>query len=212
MGNRGPQQSNDDPTLSPQWSEQLSKKARADLGGRLAEFKTLDDFVQAYLDAAAPGEIRPERPGKPEDYKFAKSEPAFAKTAWEANLSVEQADALYAASLSQLDVARQSVKAAMAKDMAATEALLRDEYGGRYDEAVAFMNRGLGINPATGALSPIAQSLFDAGLSAKPEIVRAFIELGRAVSEGSAPGGSVGAPLPASVMQGRGFGYKSSYN
>jgi hypothetical protein len=69
------------------------------------------------------------------------------------------------------------------------------------------MGRGLGNKPS-GELSPIAKSLLDAGLAGKPEIVRAFIELGRATSEGAAAGGRAGAGRPESVLQGRGFDYK----
>jgi hypothetical protein len=73
------------------------------------------------------------------------------------------------------------------------------------------MQRGLGNNPTTGQLSGIAQSLIDAGLAGKPEIVRAFIELGRAVSESTAAGGSFRTSQPGSVMEGRGFEYKENY-
>jgi hypothetical protein len=233
-GNRGPAQSNETTTTSqlPEWTEQLSKKARSDFGERLAGFKSLDEFVQASLDvqAKAGGENRPALPGessspeavqafyeslgKPTEaagYRFAQSDPDFARTAFETNLTRAQAEALYSASLARIDDARKGIQANLARDYVATDALLQKEFGERYDEAIALFQRGLGNNPQTGELSPLAQSLSDAGLAGKREIVRAFIELGRATSEGSAGGGSASAGRPPSVMQGRGFGYKDNY-
>jgi len=229
-GNPGPTQSNDN---LPQWTEQLPKKLTADpnAAARLGAFKSLDEFVQAYLDAssgagqqpALPGqgataqEIQAfyERLGKPKEeqsYSFAKSDPDFAKIAFDANLTSVQADALYKASLAQLEGAQNLAKAQLAQDFQATDALLQKEYGDKYEAAIALMQRGLGNDPKTGQLSGIAQLLRDAGLAGKPEIVRAFIELGRATSEGTAPGGSFIAGQPASVMEGRGFDYKKDYS
>jgi hypothetical protein len=234
-GNRGPAQSNETTTTSqlPEWTEQLSKKARSDFGERLAGFKSLDEFVQASLDAQAkaPGENRPalpgesaspeeaqafyERLGKPPEaagYRFAKNDPDFARVAFETNLTAAQAEALYSESLARTDDARNGIQAALARDYQTTDALLQKEFGERYDEAIALFQRGMGNNPQTGELSPLAQSLIASGLAGKPEIVRAFIELGRATSEGSAAGGFSGAGRPDSVMRGRGFGYKDSYD
>ena len=231
-------QSNDNLSL-PAWAQQLPKKqveklaADPNLAASLSAYKSLDEFVMAHLVAATkpdngqqlsipgkdstPEEVQAfyERLGRPKDaggYSFAKSEPALAAAAFAANLSGDQADALYRASMVQLDDARKGIQAALAQDFAATDVLLQKEYGERYDEALALMQRGLGNNPSTGALSPVAKALADAGLAGKPEIVRAFIELGRATSEGTAAPGSMGAPQPESVMNGRGFAYKDSYS
>jgi hypothetical protein len=155
-----------------------------------------------------------ERLGKPktaDGYSFAKNNPGLAEEAFKANLSAGQADALFKSSLSQLDDARKGLMAIQTKDFKATDDLLRKEYGDRYEESLILMNRGMGIQPKTGTLSPIAQALFNAGLAGKPEIVRAFIELGRATSEGTAPMGSMGAPRPESILQGRGFDYQDNY-
>ena len=218
----------------PTWAVQLSKKTVADpnAAARLAAFKSLDDFVQAYLDGAAaadrvntteiPGDTATpetvqafyERLGKPKEaggYRFAKADPDFARFAFDANLTTAQAEALYAQGLARLEAMRKGIQANLARDIQGTDALLAKEYGERYDEAMALYQRGMGNNPKTGALSPVAQSLVDAGLAARPEIVRAFIELGRATSEGTATGGSAGAPQPDSVMTGRGLAYKDSY-
>ena len=230
-GNLGPNQSND--TVLPQWTEQLSKKMTADpnSAARLQAFKSLDEFVQASLDAAAvsgeqlalPGanataqEIQAfyERLGKPKEavsYSFAKSDPALAKVAFGANLTSSQADAVYTASLAQLDDMRNGIKASLAQDFQATDVLMQKEFGDKYDDAIVLMQRGMGNNPTTGELSPIARALIDAGLAGKPEIVRAFIELGRVTSEGTGAGGSAGAGLPDSIMTGRGFAYKDDYS
>jgi hypothetical protein len=219
----------------PHWTEQLPKKLASDpqLAASLQGFKSLEDFVQAYLNASAkagggelfalPGqgasaqEIQAfyERLGKPkeaESYGFAKSDPDFAKVAFNANLTNAQADALYKAGLAQSDDARNLAKAQLAEDFKASDVLLQKEFGEKYEEAIALMQRGLGNNPATGQISGIAQSLMDAGLAGKPEIVRAFIEPGRAVSEGAASGGGFRAGQPGSVMEGRGFNYKDDYS
>jgi len=224
-GNPRPNQSNDN---LPQWTQQLPKKMTSDPESvaRLQAFKSLDDLVQAVLDGgpqlALPGENSTpqeiqafyERLGKPREavsYSFAKGEPAFAQAAFNANLTSAQADALYAASRAQLDDMRNGIQQSLAQDFQATDVLLQKEYGEKYEEAIALMQRGLGNNPSTGKLSSIAQSLMDAGLAGKPEIVRAFIELGRATSEGTAAGGISKGTLPESVLQGRGFAYKEEY-
>jgi hypothetical protein len=118
---------------------------------------------------------------------------------------------LYNASLARLEAARKGIQASLAQDIQATDALLQKEYGDKYAEAMALFGRGLGNNPRTGELSPVARVLVDAGLAARPEIVRAFIELGRATSEGSSTGGRTFAPPADSIMNGRGFSYKDSY-
>ena len=230
-GNPRPEQSNDSLTL-PAWAAQLSKKLATDSNSvaKIAAFKNLDEFVQAYLDVSAqagdtlsipgkdsaPEEVQAfyERLGKPKEaqgYSFAKNNPDFARAAFAANLSAGQAEALLQTSLAQLDDARKGMQAALAQDFKATDALLQKEYGDGYEEAIALMQRGLGNNPKTGALSPIGKALVDAGLAGKPEIVRAFIELGRATSEDSSVNGRGGSSRPKSVMEGRGFDYKDSY-
>ena len=233
-GNLGPNQSNDTVIL-PHWTEQLPKKMIADPGSaaHLQAYKTLDDFVQASLDAAmkagdgqqlalpgkesTPQEIQAfyELLGKPKEaavYSFAKSDPALAKVAFDANLTSAQADALYKAGLAQVDDVQKGIAASLAQDFQATDVLLQKEFGDKYAEAIALMQRGFGNNPTTGELSPVAQALYNAGLAGKPEIVRAFIELGRATSEGTAASGSMGTPQPKSVMEGRGFTYKDDYS
>jgi len=230
-GNSETTQSNDNLSL-PAWAQQLPKKLAEKLAvdpsstARLQAFKNLEDLVQAFLDGgqqpALPGENSTpqeiqafyERLGKPKEavsYSFAKSEPALAQAAFAANLTSAQADALYAASLAQLDDVRNGIKASLTQDFQATDVLLQKEYGEKYEEAIALMQRGLGNSPKAGKLSPIAQSLMDAGLAGKPEIVRAFIEYGRAISEGTAAGGAPRGSMPESVLQGRGFAYKDDY-
>jgi hypothetical protein len=229
-GNQGQKQSND--SILPTWVEQLPKKLTGDpdSAARLATFKSIDDLVKAYLDVSAkagdatalpgkdatPKEVQAfyERLGKPKEargYSFAKNSPDFAQVAFAANLSESQADALYKASLAQLDDARAGVQAALAQDFQATDILLQKEYGEKYGEAIALMTRGMGNNPKTGELSPIGRALVDAGLAGKPEIVRAFIELGRATSEGTAVDGRPGSGRPQSVLEGRGFDWKDNY-
>jgi hypothetical protein len=231
-GNPRPEQSNDSLTL-PVWAQQLPKKLTADSNSaaRLSKFKNLDEFVQAYLDVSAqagnaatlpgkdstPQEVQAfyESLGKPKEaqgYSFAKNNPDFARVAFESNLSESQASAIFTEGLTQLDDARKGIQAALAQDFQATDVLLQKEYGENYGEAIALMQRGMGNNPKTGELSPVGLALVNAGLAGKPEIVRAFIELGRATSEDTAAGGRAGTSRPQSVLEGRGFEYKDSYN
>jgi hypothetical protein len=215
-GKPGTNQSNDNVTV-PSWANQLSKKLLGNPESLrvLQAFKSLDEFVQAYLDApsaAGGGTPAPEgKPAKAEDYRFAREEPLLAQAAFDADLSGSQAEALYQVSRKQLESMRNAVQASLARDIQTTDAALQKEYGARYEEALALMGRGLGNNPKTGEQSPIARALMEAGLAAKPEIVRAFIELGRATSEGQAAGGSYAAGMPESVMNGRGFRYADTY-
>jgi hypothetical protein len=146
-------------------------------------------------------------PGEAAGYTFAKDDPELAGAFHAAGLTEAQARAVYDADLAAADAVRKERAEALARDFQATDAVMRGEYGERYEEALAFMRRGLGNDPATGEPSPIARALAEAGLAGKPEICRAFAELGRSVSEsGPAPAG--GAPGDrSSVLGGRGFGY-----
>ena len=234
-GNSETNQSNDSSNL-PAWVQQLPKRLTEKLSAdpnsinKLSAFKNVEDLLTAYLGASTQPEGKNAIPGKDsapeavqafyeqlgkpqnaEGYSFAKSDPALAQFAFNANLSAGQADALYRAGMAQMDDARKAVQTVLAQDFQATEAMLQSEYGDRFDEAMALLGRGLGNNPKTGEMSPLAQSLASAGLAGKPEIVHAFIELGRATSEGTAAGGSYRSQQPESVTQGRGFSYKDDY-
>jgi hypothetical protein len=126
----------------------------------------------------------------------------FAAQAFELNLTEAQASKLYTDSKAQVLGMLAEQQREQNADLAKTDALLHKEYGEKYDEAIALFGKGIGDGE-------IPKLLKEAGLIGKPEIVRAFIELGRATSEGGglAPLGQGGASIPQSVMQGRGFKY-----
>jgi hypothetical protein len=210
----------------PGWAQQLPKEVLRDqaAAAKLAAFKTVGDLAQGFLDAsgkaavpamnAAPEEVEAfyESLGKPKTeagYNFARNEPVFAKAAFQANLTRAQAEALYQQSQAQLQDAQRKVQAQVQNDLSASDAMLKKEYADKYDEAVALFGRGLGNNAEKNTLSPLGQALMRAGLLGKPEIVHAFIELGRATSEGRGPGKGSRNPktMPKSVFEGRSFEY-----
>jgi hypothetical protein len=223
-GNTGSEQTT---VTLPSWTSQLPKELLRDpsAAAKFAPFKALGDLAQAYLDtqgrqtvpaAGAPAEEVEAfyqglgKPKSAEGYSFAKAEPASAQAAFAANLTSAQADAMYKASLAQVEALKAQTQAAVQKDLIASDTMLQKEYGDKYDEAVALFKRGLGDTGEKS--SPIAQALIASGLLGKPEIVRAFIELGRATSEGSAPmGGAKPKGKPKSVFDGAGFAYKETY-
>ena len=210
------------------WTEQLSKKhtQNSELMAKLGSIGSIDDLVQAYIEAIPPGEDAPEaekkgfyerigRPKEPGGYKIASENKALAEAAHEANLTDAQAIALHNAQKKQAEAERQQKEEALAKEKKAVEQFLQEEYGKNnrdgYEEAQAMLKRGLGNNAASGELSDIAKVLTDSGLIYKPEIVRAFVELGYSMSEASTPRASGRGGLPASITQGRSFVYKDDY-
>jgi hypothetical protein len=225
-----PPHQNEPPKLA-EWTSQLSKDILSDAGHaeQLADFKTVSDLARAYFDAAGkkaiPAKDAPpedvetffQELGKPkskDDYSFGKDKNAkeFCEEAFNLNLTEAQASALWKNSVAQVNDAMARVQANQAAELDATDKALRAEYGERYDEAMAFHHRALGIKRGKNGkpvLSPIAKTLLEAGVYGKPEIARAFIELGRATSEGFAPGGDSGDNQPDSVLKGRHLSYKS---
>jgi hypothetical protein len=208
----------------PEWADQLPKSMldNAALVQELSGFKAVQDLVDAYVASkgkqAAPGEKATaseiqtfyESLGTPKDaasYSVAQDSGGkeFAALAFELHLTEAQASKIWMQSKSEVQGLLEGIQTRQAQDIVATDALLHKEYGDKYDEALALFDRGVG----TGVVPKL---LKDAGLFGKPEIVRAFIELGRNTAEGGglAPMGQGGKELPQSVMQGRGFSYKNT--
>jgi hypothetical protein len=193
--------------LAP-WAEQLPEELRGNrkYAESLAKFAKVGDMAKAYLDLEAklPAAAAPE---SAEGYSMAKDKEhggdVFASAAREAKLSGVQADALYRILAEEGAKSLEAAKAAQERQMREADAALRKEYGGRYEEKIELLTRGLAAaGPNVGRL------LTQAGLSGNPEIIRAFISLGELTAEsGSTRGGEAGRPLK-SIMDGGSFEYK----
>jgi hypothetical protein len=220
-GAKGNQQTQEAEIKLPEWTAQIPKDFLKDSSfvNKLQSFKNLGEFVSAFIAAekrqTAPGkDAKPEEIqkfyeglGKPKEaaaYTVAQEKDSadFIKTAFDLNLTDAQASALWQNSKAQIAGLQNDIQARQKKDFIETEAMLHKEYGEKYDESIALLQKGLGKGS-------ISRMLAAAGLMGKPEIIRAFIELGRATSEGFAPPGNGGPPMPDSVLKGRGFTYKS---
>ncbi|MDR2662709.1 MAG: hypothetical protein LBC31_06900 [Treponema sp.] len=185
------------------WTQQLSKEYREnqEYAKGLAGFEKLDDFAKSYFELSKrtegavqfPGETAtPEEkaafwqklgvPEKADKYAVAKDENAgtFAAAAHAAHLTDEQATALWNEVSQGTARQIQALRETQARELAATDAALRTEYGDRYEAAVELMRRGMGN-------SGIGQALLNAGLAGNPLIVKAFIALGEAQKESGSP-------------------------
>jgi hypothetical protein len=197
-GGNGDNAANPTVTL-PAWANQVSKEYREnpEYAGKIAAFEKLDDLVKGYLDAQGRSDIpganaKPEElaafwkklghPEKPEGYTVAKDQNAqtFISAAHAARLTDGQASALWKevseSTARQIAAARE----AQAAEIAATDALLKKEYGDKYEYALEMFNRGIG----NGELKTL---IANAGLAGKPEIVKAFIARGETAQESGSP-------------------------
>lgn len=185
---------------TPAWMKQLTEDMRAD--SELAKFKSLKELVGAYkgLAAKADGAVKlPAKDAKPEDvqaffeglgkpktvdgYTLKASDgadtKAFRAMAFDANLTDEQATAVYKALEKQGKELFSERNKALAKQFAETDAALRKEYGTKYSEKMTLLKRAMG----TFGGKEIQQKLSAAGLSADPDFVRMFIRLGEMSAE-----------------------------
>jgi hypothetical protein len=200
----------------PEWTAQLPKEIRENAGllKKLGGFKTIAELANSYLSVegkqvvpskdAKPEEVQGfyERLGKPktkEGYSMAGDKDAapFIEGAYSMHLTDAQATFIW----EQACKDRQETADRQAKELAESDAVLKREYGGKYNEAIAFYRRGAG---------GILNELKSHGLAGKPQIVRALIAYGRSISEAGGAAESGGAAQPVSVMRGRGFNYKTT--
>jgi len=196
------------------WTEQLPPEMRtADAGAKIAKFQKVGDMAKAYLelvekDAAGgiPGKNATAeelaefwgKAGKPktsEEYAFAKDKDnngaAFAEAAFKANLTAAQAEALYKNMNEQGNAILQARQQEIAQGEKELTKSLVAEYGGKYNEKIEYLVRGL-----KAAGPNVANLLRQAGLHYNPEITKAFITFGELTSESSfAKGGSAGESL-----------------
>jgi hypothetical protein len=192
------------------WMKQLPEelKGNPDAVKRLAKFGKIGDLAKSYIElenkaagmTGVPGrdagaeEIAAfwKKMGKPEakeGYSIAgqKESAVFLDAAHGANLTDAQATAVYEHLKTIGQAQLEAAKEAASRRLADTEAALRKEYGGKYDEKYAFLKRGLS---AVG--KEAAQQFLVSGLAGHEGVVKAFITLGETNAESGAPRGGSG--------------------
>jgi hypothetical protein len=207
------------------WAEQLPPELREnpETARSLARYAKVGDLAKAFLGAeaelagggvpekdAAPEEAAAywEKLGKPKDaggYSFAKEPGAepFAAAALAANLTETQAGALYAAlnglGKRQAEAAREELD----RRIAGTDEALRKEYGAKYAEKMNFFTAG-----CDAAGPEVRKLLYQSGLGANPDIIKAFTAYGQMNAESGSPrGGGAARPLKP-VNEGGWWDYK----
>ena len=210
------------------WTEQLPPEMRGnpETAAKIARFAKVGDMARAFLElegkaseAALPGkDATPEetaafwekagRPRTADGYAFANDREhegaAFAEAAFRANLTAEQADAMFKGLGEAGERRLQAMRQAQARQLGEAAAALSEEYGAKYNEKMELLTRGLAAaGPNVGRL------LSQAGLAGNPEIIKAFIAFGQMTAEsGAARGGGAGEPM-RSIMDGGSFEYKT---
>jgi hypothetical protein len=182
------------------WTQQVSKDIREnpELARKLAAFEKLDDLVKNHFEierqSGIPGkDAKPEDveafwkklgyPDKPEDYRVSKEDrdaATFVSAAHAARLTDGQASALWKTVSEGTKRQEAALREAQAREIAATDAALKQELGDKYALATELFRRGTGNGK-------ILEELRRAGLAGKMEIVRAFIALGEAARESGSP-------------------------
>lgn len=211
------------------WTNQLPEELRGnpELLARLAKFQKLGDMASSYLelegklgkaapipDRNAPAAERAafwKRLGKPETkegYSIAKQEngEVFLEAAHAANLTDEQATAVFEHIRKLGETQLAAVQERQARQYAETEAVLKKEYGEKYPEKVELLRRGLKL-----AGDDVGPLLNRAGVAGHPGIVRAFITLGELTAESGSPRSRGGGPDgPKSIRDGARFSFKQT--
>lgn len=197
-GNSGSQ---DAGTQAPAWTQQLPKELRdnADFMKQIAKFNTIGDLGKSYSELESklgksiiqPGEDASEEDiaafysklGKPETadgYGLTEEKhKAFIEAAYKNNLTVKQAQALYADLEATANTAINQAKANLQAQAKATTEALKQEYGNHYEAKIQMLQRG--VNEYGG--KALGEKLQATGLIADPDVVRMFIKLGEQASE-----------------------------
>jgi len=200
--------------LAP-WTEQLKQDMRdnPEIAAKFAKFGSIPDFAKAYLEleGKSGGIVLPgkdataeavaefwEKAGRPktaDGYSFAKDKNSdnatYATAAFAANLTETQAAAMLKGLQEIGTLNQKALHDRLQQKQTDTVAALEKEYGSKYKENMEMLKRGL-----TAAGPNIAKLLSGAGLSAEPEIIKAFIAYGKMTAEsGFSKGGGAGASL-----------------
>lgn len=197
-GNSGNQ---DAGTQAPAWTQQLPKELRdnADFMKQMVKFNTIGDLGRSYSELESkigktiiqPGEDASEEDiaafysklGKPDNVEgyglTEEKHKAFIEAAYKNNLTVKQAQALYADLEATANNAINQAKANLQAQAKATTEALKQEYGNHYNAKIQMLQRG--VNEYGG--KALGEKLQATGLIADPDVVRMFIKLGEQASE-----------------------------
>lgn len=194
-------QTNDQGENKPAWTSQLLKEisGNADYMKRLTKFENISDLAKSYAELEGklgnsltkPGkdataeEVNAfyEKLGKPKDangYSVNDEQAgALKQLAYENNLTDEQLTGLYEG-LKKIGLqSAENMQAARQRLLKETDEALHKEYGNKYSEKIALMQRGIknygGVELGT--------MLDNAGVLYHPAIVKLFIQLGELSAE-----------------------------
>lgn len=195
----------------PAWTSQIGDVLKNDgAKEKFSKFEKLSDLAKSYLELEAktgnsiakPGENASDDEreafyralGKPEtaDKYSVKGDDvaAFREMAFKANLTDEQAQALFA-SMQELGKNTQAqMQANFDQQAKQTQADLAAEYGEKYSEKIEMLKRGI---KAYGG-EVVGAKLQKAGLLADKDIVKLFINLGEQASEAGSQTKTSGKP------------------
>ena len=195
----------------PAWTSQIGDVLKNDgAKEKFSKFEKLSDLAKSYLELEAktgnsiakPGENASDDEreafyralGKPEtaDKYSVKGDDvaAFREMAFKANLTDEQAQALFA-SMQELGKNTQAqMQANFDQQAKQTQADLAAEYGDKYTEKIEMLKRGI---KAYGG-EVVGAKLQKAGLLADKDIVKLFINLGEQASEAGSQTKTSGKP------------------
>lgn len=209
---------------APAWTSQLNDeiKGNADLMAKLSGFEKISDMAKAYAELSAkdPGLALPgedadeatvnafyEKLGKPKDaagYGLAEHQKFFAEIALKNNLTTKQAQAVVESMTAWGNAQIEKNKAAIQQSQKLLDEAMRTEYGTKYSEKVAMLERGI---LAAGG-QEIGKALMDAGLLYHPAMAKMFIKIGELNAESGSMNKSSGGKGYKSTADGGTFTFK----
>lgn len=186
---------------NPAWTSQLAKEvsANADLMKRLTKFNNISDLAKSYAELegkignslvkpgkdASADEVNAfyEKLGRPKDASgYSLNEPnteALKELAFKFNLTDDQLKGIHEGLNNLGKQFIENAKANQQRLLKTTDEMLHKEYGNKYSEKIAFMQRG--IQNYGG--KDLGNALTQAGLLYHPAIVKLFITLGEQSAE-----------------------------
>lgn len=221
-------QTDDSSKSLPAWTSQLPDtiKGNSDVMKQLQKFEKIGDLANSYAElekklgksVVTPGkdasaeEISAfyERIGKPktaDGYDITgESADDFKAIAFEANLTKAQAEAIFKGMGAYGTKIMEAQKANAERQLKETDEMLHKEYGNKYGEKIALLQRGV---QAYGG-KELGQLLNNAGIFYHPSIVKLFITLGEqsAESGSTSKGTGTGINQYKSTSEGGAFTFK----
>lgn len=216
-------------TKIPAWTSQLSKEIsdNADTMKQLSKFNNISDLAKSYAELEGKignSLIRPrkdakaeeinafyEKLGKPKDvsgYTLQDENAADLKQlAFENNLTDEQLNGIYEGLKNAGNKSVADLNAARERLLKETDEALHKEYGGKYSEKIALMQRGI---QKYGGVE-LGKMLDNAGLLYHPAVVKLFIQLGEQSAEAGSTSRGAGGGNDEYKTAAEGGYFHSSY-